>query len=349
VVHELDRAAARRIAVRAQLLDAERPTDLLAVVHRLTFLQLDPTAAVAPNADLVAYTRLGGTYRPEHLTAALERDRTLFEHRAMIRPMADLPLYRPSMAEWEGVGDQHRDWLAANDAFRRYVLDLLRESGPLMSREIPDRSAVPWPSTGWTGERNVTQMLAFLAARGEIAIAGRRGRQRRWDLAERVYPATEDLPSDEAKRRRDERRLASLGVARSRMVGEAGEPAEVQGTRGTWRVDPAALGQPFAGRTALLSPFDRLVHDRVRAVELFGFEYVLEMYLPAAKRRWGYFALPVLHGDRLVGKVDATAERKAGVLRVTAIHEDEPFDRRTAAAVRAELAALADWLGLAVS
>jgi len=349
VVHELDRAAARRIAVRAQLLDAERPTDLLAVVHRLTFLQLDPTAAVAPNADLVAYTRLGGTYRPEHLTAALERDRTLFEHRAMIRPMADLPLYRPSMAEWEGAGDQHRDWLAANDAFRRYVLDLLRESGPLMSREIPDRSAVPWPSTGWTGERNVTQMLAFLAARGEIAIAGRRGRQRRWDLAERVYPDTEDLPADEARQRRDERRLASLGVARSRMVGEAGEPAEVQGTRGTWRVDPAALGQPFAGRTALLSPFDRLVHDRVRAVELFGFEYVLEMYLPAAKRRWGYFALPVLHGDRLVGKVDATADRKAGVLRVTAIHEDEPFDRRTAAAVRAELAALADWLGLAVS
>ncbi len=349
VTHRLDRAAARRIAVRAQLLGAERPADLLAVVHRLTLLQLDPTAAVAPNADLVAYTRLGGTYRPEHLTAALERDRTLFEHRAMVRPMADLPLYRPAMTGWEGADDRHRGWVAANDAFRRYVLDLLREAGPLMSRDIPDRSTVPWPSTGWTNNRNVTQMLAFLAARGEIAIAGRRGRQRLWDLAGRVYPDTEDLPADEARRRRDERRLASLGVARPRVVGDAGEPAEVEDTQGSWRVDPAALGQPFAGRTALLSPFDRLVHDRTRALELFEFEYVLEMYLPKARRRWGYFALPVLHGDRLVGKVDATADRRAGVLRVAAIHEDEPFDRRTAAAVRAELDALADWLGLAVS
>ena len=76
--------------------------------------------------------------------------------------------------------------------------------------------------------------------------------------------------------------------------------------QGEWRVDPAALGADFEGRTALLSPFDRLVHDRARAQELFDFEYTLEMYKPAAKRRWGYFALPVLHGDRLVGKVDAT-------------------------------------------
>ena len=345
-VHRLDRATARRIAVRAQLLTAERPTDLLAVVHRLTLLQLDPTAAVAPNADLVAYTRLGGSYRPEQVKQALEQDRTLFEHRAMIRPMTDLALYRPAMGEWEDGTDRHREWLAANQAFRRYVLDLLRESGPLMSRDIPDRSAVPWPSTGWTNNRNVTQMLQFLASRGEIAISGRSGRQRLWDLAGRVYPDTPALPAAEARRRRDERRLGSLGIARSAMVGAAGEAAEVEGTRGSWRVDPAALGQPFAGRTALLSPFDRLVHDRARLRDLFEFDYVLEMYVPKPKRRWGYFALPVLHGDRLVGKVDATADRTAGVLRVDAIHEDAPFTRRTSAAVRSELDALAAWLDL---
>ncbi|MFG2059027.1 DNA glycosylase AlkZ-like family protein [Micromonospora sp. NPDC048930] len=345
--HRLDRATARRIAVRAQLLDALRPTDLLAVVDRLTFLQLDPTAAVAPNADLVAWTRLGAGYRPEQLTRALEDERALFEHRAMVRPMTDLGLHLADMAAWPEDA-RRRDWLAANDAFRRYVLDLLRDSGPLLSRDVPDRSVVPWPSTGWTNNRNVTQMLEFLAARGEIAIAGRVGRQRTWDLAERVYPpGTPVVPAEDARRARDERMLRSLGVARPLVVGAAGEPAEIEGTSGPWRVDPAALdGAPFAGRTALLSPFDRLVHDRKRALELFDFEYRLEMYVPKAQRRWGYFALPVLHHDRLVGKVDATADRKAKALRVDAIHEDVPFTPEVTAAVHEELAALASWLDL---
>ena len=98
--------------------------------------------------------------------------------------------------------------------------------------------------------------------------------------------------------------------------------------------------------TALLSPFDRLIHDRVRAEGLFGFEYTLEMYKPAAKRRWGYFALPILHHDRLVGKLDAIADREASVLRVNAIHEDVTFTRAMTNAVQAELDELASWLGL---
>ena len=115
---------------------------------------------------------------------------------------------------------------------------------------------------------------------------------------------------------------------------------------GEWRVDPSLLDEPFHGRTALLSPFDRLVHDSTRAQEIFGFEYQLEMYKPAADRRWGYFALPVLYGDRLVGKVDAKADRKAGVLSVNAVHEDVPFTRTMTAAVNGEIEELARWLGL---
>ena len=129
-------------------------------------------------------------------------------------------------------------------------------------------------------------------------------------------------------------------------VGEAGEPAVVEGVKGEWRVAPESLGDDFEGRTALLSPFDRLIHDRVRAEELFDFEYTLEMYKPAAKRRWGYFALPILHGDRLVGKLDAAADRKASVLRVNAIHEDVKFTRAITKAVQSELEDLASWLGL---
>jgi uncharacterized protein YcaQ len=202
-------------------------------------------------------------------------------------------------------------------------------------------------------------MLEFMIVRGEVAIAGRVGRERLWDLAERVYPAGVEVPSvDEAERAKNERRLASLGIARQRTrampmeptdVGEAGEPAVVEGVKGEWRVDPAALNGAFEGRTALLSPFDRLVHDRVRTEQLFDFEYTLEMYKPAAKRRWGYFALPILHHDRLVGKLDAKADRKASVLRVNAIHEDVKFTRAMTKAVEAELEDLASWLGLDVA
>ncbi|HEV8252378.1 MAG TPA: crosslink repair DNA glycosylase YcaQ family protein [Candidatus Limnocylindria bacterium] len=354
-VHRLDLAEARRIAIRAQLLDAPRPTDLLAVVHRLTLLQIDPTAAIAPSADLVAWSRLGSAYRPAHLQRALEQDRTLFERDAMVRPMSDLGLYLAEMETFPHY-DKQRDWLRANDRFRRDILDRLSASGPLLSRDIPDTSVVPWPSSGWTNDRNVTQMLEFLMMRGEVAIAGRVGRQRLWEVPERVYPADAPIiPADEALRERNRRRLRSLGIARQKgtaipidsvVVGDAGEPATVEGVPGAWRVDPEALGQPFEGRTALLSPFDRLTYDRARAVQLFDFEYVLEMYKPPAKRRWGYFALPILHDDRLVGKLDATADRKASKLVVNAIHEDVPFTRAIARAVDDEIAGLASWLGL---
>jgi uncharacterized protein YcaQ len=358
-VHELSRTDARRIAVRAQLLDGSRPTDLLDVVRHLTLLQIDPTAAIAPNADLVAWSRLGPSYSPAQLDTALE-DRRLLELRAMIRPSEDLALYRGDMAEWEGRGgmpswrESRRDWVRANDACRLDILDRLGSSGPLPSRELPDTCKVPWKSTGWTNNRNVTQLLEFMAGRGEVAIAGRRGAERLWDLATRVYPDDPVVPADEALRIRNQRRLRALGIARAKGpewveptdVGEAGEPAVVEGIKGTWRVDPYQLGQRFSGRAALLSPFDRLIHDRKRTVELFEFDYQLEMYKPAAKRRWGYFALPILYGDRLVGKLDATADRKGRMLRVGAIHEDVAFDKAMTAAVECEIKDLADWLKL---
>jgi uncharacterized protein YcaQ len=366
--HELSRPDARRIAVRAQLLDRpplldrQRPAGLLDVVRQLTLLQIDPVAAIAPSAELVAWSRLGSSYSPAELDTALA-DRSLLELRAMIRPGEDLALYRADMARWDqaergelpGWRAIRRDWVRANDACRRDILDRLGSSGPLPTRDLPDSCQVPWRSTGWTNNRNVTQLLEFMVLRGEVAIAGRRGGDRLWDLAARVYPDDPVVPQEEARRIRDERRLRALGIARARGpecpvepadVGEAGEPAVVEGVKGTWRVDPSLLGQPFSGRAALLSPFDRLIYDRKRTVELFEFDYQLEMYKPAAKRRWGYFALPILYGDRLVGKLDATADRKAGVLRVDAIHQDLAFDKAMTAAVQTEAKDLARWLEL---
>jgi uncharacterized protein YcaQ len=361
-VHELSRTDARRIAVRAQLLDSSRPAQLHDVVRQLTLLQIDPTAAIAPNADLVAWSRVGSSYSPAELGAALE-NRTLLELRAMIRPSEDLALYRADMARWDraergellGWRASLRDWVRANDACRRDILSRLGSSGPLSSRDLPDTCQVPWKSTGWTNNRNVTQLLEFMVLRGEVAVAGRGGGGRLWDLAKRVYPDDPAIPADEALVIRNERRLRALGIARARGpecpvepldVGEAGQPAVVEGVKGTWRVDPAQLGQPFSGRAALLSPFDRLIHDRKRTIELFEFDYQLEMYKPAAKRRWGYFALPILSGDRLVGKLDASADRQAGVLRVHAIHQDVPGTKAVTAAIGQEIKDLAHWLGL---
>jgi len=141
-VHRLSKQDARRIAVRAQLLIVDRTTDLLDMVRHLTTLQLDPVAAVAPAADLVAWTRLGDKYHPDHLKKAIE-DRRLIELRAFLRPAEDLVFYRATMATWPGPGElrdwqvYYRDWVAANDRCRRDILARLRAEGPLPSRDLP--------------------------------------------------------------------------------------------------------------------------------------------------------------------------------------------------------------------
>jgi uncharacterized protein YcaQ len=355
-VHELSRQEARRIAVRAAGLSADRPTDLLALVEHLSALPVDQTAAIAPSFDLVPWSRMGASYHPRDLVELLEQ-RELYDDGDAIRPMADLRLHRAEMERsptWEGT----RDWLEANELFRSEVLAILDADGPLPSRSVHATAQVPWRSSGWNTDRNVQMMLSCLLARGEVAVAGRVRGQRTYDLAERVYPpGVAAVPLDEARSTRNARRLRGLGLARSTgtvlpgepvHVGEAGAAAVVDGVPGSWRVEPEQIGRPFRGRTALLSPFDPLCRDRARTAELFEFEYVLEMYKPAAKRRWGYFALPILYGDRLVGKLDATADRKAGRLFVDAVHEDVPFSRAMTTSVDAEITALAAWLGLAL-
>lgn len=356
-MRQLSRTEARRIAIGAQLLTVERPTDLVATAEQLTLLQLDPTATVAPSADLVLWSRLGNNYQPDQLRKALEDDRDLFEHRHQedpssgninaIRPMTAIAWYRAEMEQLRTTPGRVRDWLDANIAFQQRVLDQLRVDGPLTSKDIPDTAEVPWKSTGWTHGRNVTQLLEFLASRGVVAVAGRNGKQRRWDLAERVYPnAIEHIPVDEATKLRSQARLRSQGIARPKYVGDAGEPIEVEGTSRVWRLDPDATADGFEGRTALLSPFDRLIHARDRSLDLFDFEFMIELYKPKDLRRWGYYALPVLHHDQLIGKIDLATNPDTSTLAVNATHEDEPFTPAIRAAVRTELETLAGWLGL---
>ncbi|WP_349427943.1 crosslink repair DNA glycosylase YcaQ family protein [Microbacterium sp. LWS13-1.2] len=355
----LTRKEARRIAARGQLLTAHRPAGIVETIDALTIVNIEPTAAIAPSADLILWSRLGWPYQPADLVRLVEEDRAVFEWGGFYRAMSDLPLLLPEMRH-RPHSAQAREWLAANDVFRREVLARLRAEGPLRAADIPDAAQVSWRSSGWTNNRNSMQLLEILVMCGDVAISSRDAAGRLFDVADRVYPPdVVALTDEEAARERAERRLASLGIARAKGiaqplepvdVGEIGEEAVVDRTDGVWRVDLEALDglADFAPRTALLSPFDRLVFDRRRLEEIFGYEYLLEMYKPAAQRRWGYFALPILHGDRFVGKLDAKSDRKAGVLRVHAVHEDEPFTDEIRQAVDAEIRDLARWLGLEV-
>jgi uncharacterized protein YcaQ len=357
VTHVLTPDQARRIIVRAQLLDADRPGDVVEVAEQLGYIKIDPTATIAPCEDTVLFSRIGWSYEHGQLQKAAEIDRQLFEFGGTFRPMSLLPLMLPEMRRWP-QRESSRQWLEANAAFRADVLARLRAEGPLLSSDIPDTAQVDRPPDGWYGKNQVPHMLEFLTRQGEVAVVGREGRHRRWDLAERVYP--KDLPEygeEEASRLLSERRLQAAGLARphwwwSGVAKDAGEPAVIEGSKTKYRVDPeavAALEDDDGGRVAFLNPYDSLLFDRKRLQEIFEFAYVLEQFKPKAQRVYGYFAHPILLGDRFVGMLDAEVDRDKGMLRVAAVHEFLPFEPEEHDMVRGELLEMAEWLGVEFS
>jgi uncharacterized protein len=355
VTHQLTRDQARRIVVRAQLLDADRPGDVVEVAEQLGYVKIDPTATIAPCEHTVLWSRIGWSYEPGQLQKAVEIDRLLFEFDGAFRPISLLPLMLPAMRRWP-TRESTRQWLEANDRFRKDVLARLRADGPLLASDIPDTAQVSRAPDGWSGSNQVPTMLDFLLRKGEVAIVGREGRHRRWDLAERVYPQNPaDHDDEEASRLLEDRRLQSAGLAKPHWwwtgVGKTtGEPATVEGSTWKWRVDPEALAaledEDAGGRVAFLNPYDSMLFDRKRLEELFDFTYVLEQFKPKPQRRYGFFAHPILIGDRFVGMLDAEVDREREVLRVNAVHEFLPFDPEEDDMVRAEIQELADWLGV---
>jgi uncharacterized protein YcaQ len=326
-------AEARRIAVRSQLLDGSA-TNVLETVRHLGFLQLDPIATVAPAQHLVLWSRLGA-YDVAELDRLLWEERVLFEWDALLWPIEELPLVRGLMRRWKTSTHYKaerwvRGFLAENRAFRRYVLQELDRRGPLASRELEDRSLGEREERRWYGTRNVGLMLTSLHLRGEVAVAGRLGGQRLWDLSERVLPATEALPFREAELALEERRFRALGV---RL------------TRDGWEAHPEAFDGDVPDRVTLLSPFDRLVHDRDRAEALFGFHYRLEMFVPKTKREYGYYVLPILRGTELIGRVEPVFERRTRVLTVNGAWAQPNAPADAGPAIRSALDELAAWLG----
>jgi hypothetical protein len=297
---EVSVAEARRIAVRSQLLDGSAE-NVLDTVRRLGFLQIDPISSVAPPQYLVLWSRLGHYDRAE-LDRLLWEHKHLVEWRAFIYPMEDLPYLRARM---RGYSRRRSEYLNEHRAFRKYVMRELEQRGPLLSREIETHvSRKGKERHDWWGARQMGLMLEVLAARGLVAVAGRRGGQRVWDLAERVYPESGVATAKEAEAHFAEKAFRSLGVKLE---------------RGRLLAHPDAVDGPIPNRVTFLSPFDRLVHDRARTEALWDFYYRLEMYVPKAKREYGYYVLPILRGDRIVGRIEPVYNRKTRELTVNGV------------------------------
>ncbi|MEA2558037.1 MAG: uncharacterized protein QOG88_1575 [Actinomycetota bacterium] len=342
-------------------------------MEELGAVQMDPVRPVARTEQLVLWSRLGSRFRPAELEQLLWEERSLFEYWAFIVPRSSFGVHRETMRRYpNGPGRtparraKETAWLKTHASIRREVLRRLRAEGPLRTRDFTATSLKAWKGGGWSDERSISLMLESLWAKGEVMLVGREHQERVWDLAERRLPLDEPrLPAREVARRILDTQLRALGVASTKQFGWAFDgrppgweralaelvrdgrvvPAHVEGQSGEWFAHAEVLARPWRPRTVLLSPFDQLVHDRDRVLALFDFFYRLEMYVPPAKRQYGYYVLPILHGDRLIGRVDPLFDRKTGVFTVKGAWAESGAPAAAGPAIAAQIRDLAGWVG----
>ena len=374
---------ARQVMLTAQGLDRapDRPAtkvDILEAIRCMGALQIDTIHVVRRSPYLVLWSRLGD-YRPEWLDELLTEG-ALFEywsHAMCWLPIEDYPLYRRRMLD--AIKDNGWpmkwavNWLRDNPETIERVLSHLRENGAVRSAEFESKERPPGGWWNWKEEKNALEALFFT---GEVMIARRQNFQRVYDLRERVIPGWDDaaVPStDEVQRTMTLRAVRALGIAfpmwvpdyfqqpkkgiSQRLEALAKEGlllrVEVEGFEGPAYFHPDNLGlieEVASGSreptlTTLLSPFDPLVRDRQRARQLFGFDYTIECYTPAQKRRYGYFTLPILRGGQLIGRLDPKAHRAQGVFEIKALYLEPgvPISKELAADLVGALQRLAEW------
>jgi uncharacterized protein YcaQ len=344
------------------------------VLDRVGLLQIDSVNVLQRAHYLPAFSRLGA-YPTERLDRAAHRaPRWLFEywgHEASLLPVAVQPLLRWRMDRaaheaWGGMRRVNRD----RPELVEQVLRAIRDTGPATASELTAEHEGPRRTGPWWDWSDVKRACEFLFWSGRITSARRRGFERLYDLPERVLPrdvlATPTPSVEDAQRGLLRIAARALGVAaerdlrdyfrlpaadakvRVRELVEAGDliAVAVDGWRMPAYLDPAARVPRRVEARALIGPFDSLIWERSRVERLFGFRYRLEIYVPAPQRVHGYYVLPFLLGDRLVGRVDLKADRRAGALLVQAVHLEDGAPEETADALRAELERMAAWLGL---
>ena len=373
---------ARRLAVSRQRLSGSRrkpvtTDDIHELVLAIGCLQLDPTAIVARNHLLVLFSRLG-PFDPKMVDTLLWDERRLYEywaHQASIVPTEDRALHAALPPSWADPRTTEA-WMTRQARFTKPVLARLAANGSVRAADFEEHAEKY--ESGWGKRSLIADTLALLWFQGRIVPAGRAGGARRWALADSWFGALPAaIPAQPvALRHAVARSLRALGIAtqqqvknhflRRRYHGLAGLwkqleaegeiiPVEL-GLKGDWYVhadDVGLLGQIEAGefdpRTTLLSPFDNLICDRDRTLALWDFDFKLEIYVPKTKR-WGYFVMPLLHGDRIIARFDLAVDRKGGVLDVIGERWEPGWDgrRRPSRATTRALDELASFLGVDV-
>jgi uncharacterized protein len=329
-----------------------RADDVEAAIRRLSCVQLDSISTVERSHRIVLSSRLG-IYPPGTVSRLLGEGRVFeyWAHEASLVPVEDFPLFRWRMLG-RGHWNSHESALADHPEVVEHVLEEIRARGPLGSRHFEGEGG-----GGMWEWKPAKRVLDSLWDRGDLSIAGRQGFQRLYDLTERVIPrAVLDAPvPTEAQALRSlvlravrgRGALTESGIAehyrvpsRTAAVRPHVEALVAEGLLRRLRVDDGGpdvlvpgeieLGETVSPGATLLSPFDNMLWDRPFAERVFGFKHVMEIYKPAPQRVYGYYVLPVLRGDRIVGRADLKSDRKAGVLRLLAFHR-EPRVRDSAA------------------
>lgn len=363
---------------------AKATTDgLLEVANATTCLQLDPINVVARPQYTIPFSRIG-KYEPALLDKLCWEEKRLFSywaHAASLVPIEQFPIHKVLMRRYSRGAtkwsQRSKEWANQNAKLRRHVLLQLRKKGPLRTQDFVDHSVQGFESGGWNEGRNVDRMLHYLWFSGKVTIAGRDGINRVWDLTERWLPdgvPTETIYEKEATRRSTVIALRSLGVAtvkqirltftRYRYYEMPAAMAELEGSGVITPVrltadDGAALPGKWYGltevleagiprgvsRTTMLSPFDPLVADRDRARHLFDFDYTIEIYVPKAKRKYGYYVMPVLHEGRLVGRIDPKMDRATKTLHIHGAWVEPGTGMDALEGITTATRDLARWLG----
>jgi uncharacterized protein len=280
-------------------------------------------------------------------------------HAASIVLSEDYAIYQMRMHHWSEPSSSNQvrrflQWGEENAALRQLILTALQERGPLRSRDLEDQSQTPWRSTGWTNERNVSRMLDLLWMQGRVLVSRRTSGAKWWDLAERCFPAwatIEPWSEHEIVRAAALKSLRALGIGTAKDISQhftrnnyPGLPGvltelEREGLIAHVRVQEGSSDLPgtwymladvlpaiderltnWQPRATLLSPFDNLICDRKRTAMLFDFTYSSEFYTPRHKRKYGYYVMPILYGDRLIGRLDPIMDRKQSILTIQALH-----------------------------